>query len=85
MELEENAQRFAVGAGISVAGLQRLQQLDSGTVSPATEALQVLAAANELREQIRHWQEAHGTTPESSTETLNRLRQERDNELSTLR
>lgn len=69
---------------IGVADLQRLQQLDSGTVSPTTEALQVLAATDELRERIRQWQEARGITPESSTETLDRLRQERDHEFSSL-
>jgi prevent-host-death family protein len=69
---------------IGVVDLQRLEQLESGAMSPTVEALQVLAATDELRERIRQWQEERGIKPESSIDTLNRLRQERDRELSTL-
>ena len=43
-----------------------------------------LAAADELRERIRRWQEAHGVEPEDAVTTLRRLRQERDGELTDL-
>jgi prevent-host-death family protein len=70
---------------ISIEELRRLDQLNGTAESESERWSRALAAADEIRERIRVWQEAHGIVPEDSVETLNRVREERDAELSGLR
>ncbi len=66
---------------ISVKDLRRLQQFNDNPDSHTGRYGQVLAKSDLLRERIQQWQEAHNIESEDSVETLNHLREERDDEL----
>ena len=73
----------------AIVGIEQLQgqlrdQPSAGGRAEDDGYSQALAAADELRERIRRWQEAHGVEPEDAVTTLDRLRQERDGELTGL-
>ena len=68
---------------VSIADLERLQQLDS--VAGDGKAEQALVAAAKIRERIRAWQESHGVLGDDVVANLNQIREERDAELSDMR
>lgn len=71
----------------AIVGIQDLRRLEANGSTRAAQKDQnahVLAAADLLRERIRHWQETHGIIVEDSVETLQLLRESRDDELSGL-
>jgi prevent-host-death family protein len=70
---------------IGVDDLQRLKRSGEAPASQLDRYAQALAAADQLRERIRCWQEAHGVEPEDSVVTLRQLREERDDEIAGLR
>jgi prevent-host-death family protein len=69
---------------ISVDELRRLEQQGDEQMR-RRQFTQTMAAADRLREEARRWQEEHGIEVEDSVETLRRLREERDDELTGLR
>jgi prevent-host-death family protein len=69
---------------IGVDELRRLEQQDDQETRRRRFA-QTLLAADRLREAAQRWQEAHGIEPEDSVETLRRLREEHDDQLTGLR
>ena len=68
---------------VGMADLKRLQELEIAAGSDASN--QTLAAADEVRERIRVWQEAHGIKSGDVVADLNLLREVRDDQLSRMR
>ncbi len=66
---------------VGVDDLQRLTQLDIEGGLRSDRFEEALAAASEVRERIRRWQEAHGVEPGDAAEDLRRLREEHDGQL----
>ena len=69
---------------IGIEDLQQLQQLNHVLGQQQEHQGAALAATAQLRERIREWQETYQIKPESSLETLDRLRTEHDDDLSHL-
>ena len=67
---------------ISVAELERLQELDS--IIEREEAENSLRAAARVQERIRIWQERHDVPAGDTVTDLNKLRKERNAKLSDM-
>jgi prevent-host-death family protein len=65
--------------------LARLKELEDETAAEQDAAQQALTFADLVGERIRGWQASHGVEPEDSVQVLKRLREARDDELSSLR
>lgn len=70
---------------ISIDELRRLEHLSLEEAAQQEQYAHVLDTARHLREEIQHWQEAHGIAPQDSVEELRQLREERDDRLAGLR
>lgn len=70
---------------ISVEDLQHLKQLSDALIGQSGPYTSALANARLVRDRIQKWQEAHNIEPEDSVDTLQVLREERDDGLIGLR
>ncbi len=63
---------------IGVAELEQLRQLANDSSVQTDQYSAALASTDDLRQQIREWQESYGVDVENSVDTLNNLRTDRD-------
>ncbi len=73
---------------VSIEDLRLLSRIRDQEASPSDDTNSLseryalaLAAADEVRERIRQWQEEHGIEPLDSTDVLRELREERDDQI----
>jgi prevent-host-death family protein len=70
---------------IGIDDLQRLERAGTEDSKQRDRFTRALETADQVRERIRAWQETRGIEPGDSVEELQRLREQRDDELIGLR
>ena len=70
---------------VGMADLRRLEQISAEDTAQHNQYTRAVTTADQVRERIHRWQDAHGVEPSDSVQDLRKLREERDDELGSLR
>ena len=70
---------------VSITDLRRLEQMSAEDTAQHNQHTRALTTADQIRERIHRWQVGRGVEPSDSVRDLRKLREERDDELGSLR